>query len=65
MPDSSPELRRYLARATRGLWGKRREEVYAELEEHVLERADHLMVFGVPQQEALSRALSELGPRGA
>ncbi|WP_189006107.1 permease prefix domain 1-containing protein [Deinococcus malanensis] len=64
MPDSSPELRRYLARATRGLWGKRREEVYAELEEHVLERADHLMVFGVPQQEALSRALSELGPPG-
>lgn len=64
LTEPSPELRRYLTRATRGLWGKRREEVCAELEEHVLERADHLMVFGVPPQEALSRALSELGPPG-
>ncbi|AFZ68041.1 hypothetical protein Deipe_2576 [Deinococcus peraridilitoris DSM 19664] len=60
--QSQVELQRYLALATWGLWGAKRREVRAELEEHLLERVDGLIVFGVPPCEAVSRAIRELGP---
>jgi len=56
------ELQHYLSRATRGLWGRQREQVRSELEEHLLEHAGGLIVFGTHPDEALSRAIRELGP---
>lgn len=57
-----PPLAAYLRRATWGLGAKRRQELWNELEEHVLERADHLCAFGTPYEHALARAIAELGP---
>ena len=54
-------LERYLRRATRGLWGQRRREVRAELEEHVLEQAWVYEREGLDTREALARALETLG----
>ena len=57
-------LATYLRRATWGLPRKRQQEVWDELEEHVLTRADHLSLSGTPHEQALSQALRELGPPG-
>lgn len=54
-------LRRYLARATRGLWGQRRALVRSELEGHVRARVHDLRLLGLSEEKALSRALDELG----
>lgn len=59
------ELDRYLRRATRGLWGRKKREMWSELEEHALERAHALQVFGLREEDALSRALRDLGPAEA
>ncbi|MHA0033704.1 permease prefix domain 1-containing protein [Deinococcus sp. PESE-13] len=57
-----PALQTYLRRATAGLPAARRQEVWDELEEHVYCRAEQLEWQGVDPDEALSRALAELGP---
>lgn len=59
-----PALTAYLRRATWGLPAGRQQEVWDELEEHVLTRADHLTLCGTPYEQALSQALRELGPPG-
>lgn len=56
------DLERYLKLATWGLPRRQRDDVRSELEEHVLERAAGLQAFGVPEDEAVKRALAELGP---
>ncbi len=55
------ELRRYLRRATRGLWGKSHTVVWAELEGHIRMRAAELQITGLSEEAAILRALSELG----
>ncbi|MFC4455313.1 permease prefix domain 1-containing protein [Deinococcus sonorensis] len=55
-------LTSYLRRATWGLPEPRRQEVWDELEEHVLTRADHLTLTGLPPTQALTQAIRELGP---
>lgn len=55
-------LTAYLRRATWGLPKARQQELWDELEEHVLTRVDHLCALGAPPQEALAQALRELGP---
>lgn len=59
--SSKVRLRRYLARATRGLWGRRRALVRSELEGHVRVRSSDLRLAGLSEEEALSQALDELG----
>ncbi|RJF73218.1 hypothetical protein D3875_18335 [Deinococcus cavernae] len=55
-------LEAYLRRATLGLPPERREEVWNELEEHVLCRAEQLEFEGHSPEQALKLALRELGP---
>jgi hypothetical protein len=52
----------YLRRATWGLPAARRHELWDELEEHLLTRADHLHAFGTAYDQALAQAIAELGP---
>lgn len=59
---TSPALRAYLRRATWGLPRARQQEVWDELEEHLLTRTAQLQSFGASPPEALTRALAELGP---
>lgn len=59
--SSQVRLRRYLARATRGLWGQRRALVRSELEGHVRVRMSDLRLAGLSEEKALSRVLDELG----
>ena len=54
-------LERYLSRATRGLWGRRRAEARQELASHVFERARQLMAGGMCESEAERQVLAELG----
>jgi hypothetical protein len=60
--STPPALAAYLRRATWGLPKARQQELWDELEEHVLERTDHLCAFGKPYEQALRQAISELGP---
>lgn len=60
--STPPALAAYLRRATWGLPKARAQELWDELEEHVLERADHLCAFGKPFDQALQQAVTELGP---
>ena len=53
-------LEAYLRRAALGLPPERREEVWNELEEHVLCRVEQLEFQGHPPGEALEQALREL-----
>jgi hypothetical protein len=55
------ELERYLRSATRGLWSKKRLEVMEELRAHVLERARKHQLEGSSQNEAIRKAVTELG----
>ncbi|THF88641.1 hypothetical protein E7T09_05485 [Deinococcus sp. KSM4-11] len=58
-PDA---LGAYLRRATWGLPEACRQELWDELEEHVLTRADHLTLTGLDPTQALAQAIRELGP---
>lgn len=61
--QSTPRpLAAYLRRATWGLSAARRQELWGELEEHLLTRADHLCAFGTPYELALVQAITEMGP---
>ena len=55
-------LTTYLRRATWGLPRARRQELWDELEEHVLTRADHLILTGLTPTQATAQAIHELGP---
>ncbi|GAA0499653.1 permease prefix domain 1-containing protein [Deinococcus depolymerans] len=55
-------LTAYLRRATWGLPEARRQELWDELEEHVLTRADHLILTGLTPTQATAQAIHELGP---
>lgn len=59
--SSRVRLRRYLTRATRGLWGQRRALVSSELEGHIRVRMNDLRLLGLSEEKALSRTLDELG----
>lgn len=60
--STPPALAAYLRRATWGLPPQRQQELWDELEDHVLTRADGLCLSGLSPSEALSQALRELGP---
>ena len=55
------EVERYLSRATRGLWGRKREEVREELEAHIQERVMAYRIAGLGEQDATERTLQEFG----
>ncbi len=55
------QTERYLKRATRGLWGKRRREVREELEIHLRDRIQSYRLAGLTEAEAAGRTLRELG----
>ncbi|GHF32812.1 hypothetical protein HNQ07_000352 [Deinococcus metalli] len=55
-------LTTYLRRATWGLPDGRRQELWDELEEHLLTRADHLTFLGLSPTQAMTQAIRELGP---
>ncbi|CAM3864411.1 permease prefix domain 1-containing protein [Deinococcus frigens] len=59
--ELTPAVRAYLRRATWGLPRERQQEVWDELEEHLLTRAAQLQACGAAPPEALARALAELG----
>ncbi|MDV6376496.1 permease prefix domain 1-containing protein [Deinococcus arenicola] len=59
--ELSPAACAYLRRATWGLPRERQQEVWDELEEHLLTRAAQLQACGAAPPEALARALTELG----
>ncbi|WP_133162051.1 permease prefix domain 1-containing protein [Deinococcus aerius] len=53
--------RRYLRRATQGLWGRKRREVQAELRGHLDARRRELALIGLSPEAATRQALHELG----
>ena len=55
------EVERYLNRATRGLWGRKRREVREELEIHLSERVTAHRIAGLSEADAVERALVEMG----
>lgn len=55
------EAERYLRRATRRLWGRRRLEVREELAAHLEGRVTAYRVAGLTEQDAVEKALAELG----
>lgn len=59
--QTTPAVRAYLRRATWGLPKERQQEIWDELEEHLLTRAAQLQACGVAPSEALASALAELG----
>ncbi|THF68018.1 hypothetical protein E7T06_18440 [Deinococcus sp. Arct2-2] len=54
----------YLRRATLGVPRQHRQELWDELEDHLLTRSRHLQAMGHPQDAALAQALAELGVPG-
>ncbi|MEF2279832.1 permease prefix domain 1-containing protein [Deinococcus sp. YIM 134068] len=59
MRDEGERL--YLRRATRGLWGRKRHEVEAELRGHLDARRRELSLAGLSAEAATRQALRELG----
>ena len=57
----SPAVTAYLRRATWGLPKLRQQEVWDELEEHLLTRAEQLQLGDLTPTQALAQALHELG----
>ena len=58
------KVERYLQRATRGLWGRRRGEVREELAAHIEERVMSYRLAGLGEAEAVERTLREMGEPG-
>ncbi len=59
--DPRRQRERYLAEATRGLWGRERGVVREELEAHFEARVAALMLSGSGEEAALEATLAELG----
>jgi len=55
------ELKRYLRRATCGLWGEERAVVRAELEGNLRARVVELRIAGASEEEGVAQALAEIG----
>ena len=55
------EVEQYLKSATRGLWGRKRQEVREELEAHIQERVVAYRIAGLDEEDATERTLRELG----
>jgi hypothetical protein len=55
------QTEQYVRQATRGLWGKARRELRAELQGHIAERAQEFRLAGLNQEEAERQTLRELG----
>lgn len=55
------DTERYIRQATRGLWGRKRREVAAELRGHIESRRAELLALGLSGPEATRRTLRELG----
>ena len=55
------DVEQYLRRATRGLWGRKREEVREELGAHVEGRINAHLIAGLDERTAVERTLTELG----
>lgn len=55
------EVERYLRRATRGVWGRRRLEVQEELAAHLEGRVTAHRIAGLSEHDATQKALAELG----
>ncbi len=51
----------YLRKSTRGLWGKRREEVREELSVHIQGRMNAHLIGGLSEGDAVEKTLTELG----
>ena len=54
-------VKRYLARATRGTWGKKRAIIREELTAHIQERVETHRVGGLSEADAVEKVLGELG----
>ncbi len=61
MKETGKEVERYLNRATRGLWGRKRQEIREELEGHISERVMAYRIAGLNEGYAVERALRGLG----
>jgi hypothetical protein len=55
------QLEHYLKHATRGTFGKARETIRAELEANIRIRASELQLLGINEENAILKALEELG----
>jgi hypothetical protein len=51
----------YLQKSTRGLWGKKRDEVREELSSHIQGRVHAHLVGGLCESDAVEKTLTELG----
>ncbi len=58
------EVDRYLRKATRGLWGKKKREVREELNAHIQGRVNAYRMAGSSEKEAVQRTIRELGQPG-
>ena len=57
----NPDIKRYLDRATKGLWGKKRLEVKEELSAHIEARVTAHRIAGLSEADATKLSLDELG----
>lgn len=55
------EVERYLSRATRGLWGTRKEEAQMELRGAIEDKVHRYTLLGLNEPEAITAALRDLG----
>lgn len=51
----------YLRKSTRGLWGRKREEVREELSVHIQGRVTAHLIGGLSESDAIEKTLTELG----
>ncbi len=58
------KIDRYLRKATRGLWGRKKREVREELTTHIEGRVQAHRIGGMDEDTALQRTLAELGQPG-
>ena len=58
------DIERYLRRATRGTWGRKRADIREELAAHIHERVQIHRIGGLNEDAAIEKALAELGEAG-
>jgi hypothetical protein len=58
---TNKRIESYLQKSTRGLWGRRREEVKEELASHIEGRVHAHLVGGLCESDAVEKTLTELG----
>ena len=58
------KIERYLRRATRGTWGRKRADIREELAAHIHERVQIHRIGGLDEDAAVEKALAELGEAG-